>query len=94
MDSERNPETSYRVERLSPRQDGLVYEVTTYAPVTEGQTFTKEEVLREDVLPDWVRVGMSMLDMASSPDGMGSIPFFGSRTYDTYWFQARQVYAA
>lgn len=90
MDSERDPHTSYRVERMP----GALFSVTTYPPTdTYDNGITIEENLLESKLPTWVRTSMDMLDMASTNDA-GAVPFFGTRSGNIYWFQSTQIYNA
>jgi len=88
MHQERDPSTSYRVEVAWPAgADQLTFSVTIYPP----GSLTVGSIYREDVVPQWMRTAIDMLDMAAIK-GEAIIPFFGNKSGNTYWFFAQQVY--
>jgi hypothetical protein len=89
MHDKREPRTSYRVEVINDHkvEEQLTLSVTIYPPAD----VTVESLYRYDAIPEWIRIGMDLLDMASTK-GCGSVPFFGSRASNVYWFHAEQVY--
>ena len=92
MHKERDPHTSYRVEVAWPSgSDQLIFSVTVYPPITSDNPVTVGSLYREDVIPEWMRTAVDMLDMAAIK-GEATIPFFGSKAGSTYWFFAQQVY--
>ena len=91
IDSERNPTSSYRVE-IEIGSDPLLYYVTTYPQRITVPTLGVAGHYRADVLPKWLIIAMTMLDMASE-NNVGSIPYFGTKSINTYWLMAKQVYA-
>lgn len=94
MSPQRDPDTSYRVEVTWPaNSDQLTFSVTIYPPASSGESVTVGTVYREDVIPEWIRVAIDMLDMAAV-EGNASIPFFGNKSGNLYWFHSRQTYTA
>jgi len=94
MQNKRDPQTSYRVEVTWPtKSDKLVFNVTIYPPAEDNKAPTVGSVYREDVIPEWMRIAVDMLDMAAV-EGNALIPFFGSKAGNVYWFHAQQVYDA
>jgi len=92
MHQQRDPHTSYRVEVSWPvKSDQLTFLLTIYPPVGSGYGSTVRCEYREDVIPEWMRTAIDMLDMAAFK-GEATIPFFGSKSGNTYWFFAKQVY--
>ena len=93
MLAQRNPKTSYRVEIQKYADDQeLSYRITEYKDASnEGSTYKQETYMREDALPEWVIMGVRLLDI-SAVDGIADIPFFGEKNGPVYWFYAQQVY--
>ena len=92
MHQERDPGSSYRVEVMWPvGSDLLTFNVTIYPPAGSGHSVTVGSVYREDVIPEWMRIAVDMLDMAAV-GGNAMIPFFGSKAGNVYWFHSQQVY--
>ena len=74
----------------------LYWDVTTYSGDWDGATDVPNNstrlrqgvtvLYRDDLIPEWMRTGMHMLDASKSPHGIGEIPEFGSYFDNIYWF--------
>jgi len=73
--------------------DQLIFSITVYPPADSDKQPIVGGTYREDSIPEWVRTALDMLDMAAI-QGQAVIPFFGSKSDNTYWFFAQQVYEA
>lgn len=71
--------------------DQLTFSITVYPPADSDKNPIVGSHYREDAIPEWLRIGIDMLDMAAFK-GDATIPFFGSKAGNTYWFFAQQVY--
>lgn len=94
MYKERDPHTSYRIDvTWLSSADLLTFSVTIYPPATQENSPTIGRVYRyrEDVIPEWMRVAVDMIDMAAL-EGVAEIPHFGNRSGTVYWLFAQQVY--
>lgn len=94
MHNERDMYSSYRVQVNDTPGCTLTYSVTTYPPggktVMEAAKVTVDQQFRADVIPEWLRISIDMLDIAAV-NGNALIPFFGSKAGNTYWFMAVQT---
>jgi len=79
IDDPRDHSTTYRV---STTTYGELYKVTMYpkTPAPIGNS-----LYRLDLLPEWMRKGMEMLDVAGNDH---EVPGVGRRTGSAYWFEA------
>jgi hypothetical protein len=91
MHQTRDRRTSYRIEKVNSDLDQLTLSVTIYPPAGEKENVSVGSFYRVDAVPEWVTIAMDMLD-ASATDGVGSIPFYGSKSGMVYWLHAEQVY--
>lgn len=78
IDEQRNPETTYRVQRSNDLAVIVKAYPKTPSPVTDGW-------YRNDQIPDWLAEAMALLD-AAFPE---PVPNIGRRLGDnTYWVEA------
>jgi len=92
MHQQRDPYTSYRVEVMWPSDSELLtFSVTIFPPSIQGDSLTVNTIYREDVIPEWVRTSVDMLNMAAIK-GEAIIPHFGNKSGTVYWLFAQQTY--
>ena len=92
MHDKRDPRTSYRIQVNDTPGCTLTYSVTTFPPggKTSTETVRVGQEYRADVVPEWMRIAVEILDMAAV-EGNALVPFFGGKVGNVYWLMSDQT---